>query len=126
MEEKKYKLKIDFITPTKTIRAGVVKSVSKWKNIFTDLSSYDFDIKTDWFECVNESENSINAEELLRYLKKCVEDLNLNGEAIITPTMYNPTELQYDVSFIIMEKVKGGTIPRFNINVKDLTKRNIN
>ena len=66
----------------------------------------------------------MNAEELLKYLKKCVEDLNLDYEPIITPTKYDPTKMQYDVSFIIMEKVEGGCIPRFNINVKDLTKRN--
>jgi len=62
----------------------------------------------------------MEAEELLKYLKKCVEDLNLDFEPIITPTMYDPTELQYDVSVIVMEKVEGGTIPRFSIRVKDL------
>jgi hypothetical protein len=61
-----------------------------------------------------------NAEELLIYLKNCVERLEDDAEAIITPTMYDPNQLQNDVTFIIMEKVKGGTIPRFKINVKDL------
>jgi len=41
--------------------------------------------------------------------------------------MYDPRDLQYDVSFIMMEKVKGGTIPRFHINIKDLKGiRNLN
>jgi len=62
----------------------------------------------------------MEAEELLKYLKKCVEDLDLDFEPIITPTMYDPTELQYDVSIIVMEKVEGGAIPRFSIRVKDL------
>lgn len=62
----------------------------------------------------------MEAEELIKYLKKCCEELDGDYEPIITPTLYNPNDLQYDVSFIIMENVKGGTIPRFNINVKDL------
>jgi len=39
--------------------------------------------------------------------------------------MYDPTQMQYDVSFIIMEKVEGGCMPRFTVNVKDRLKRNI-
>jgi hypothetical protein len=67
----------------------------------------------------------MEAEELLKYLKKCVEEkLGADFEPIITPTMYDPTKMQYDVSFIIMEKLIGGTIPRFTVNVKDNTKRN--
>lgn len=62
----------------------------------------------------------MNAEELLKYIEKCIENLDNIGEPIITPTMYDPTELQNDVTIIIMEKVEGGTIPRFKINVKDL------
>jgi len=71
----------------------------------------------------------MEAEELLRHFKKCAEDLlGDNADVHITPTMYNPTKMQYDVSFIIMEKVEGGTIPRFTVNVKDNTKnkRNFN
>jgi len=63
----------------------------------------------------------MNAEELIKYLKKCIDDLDIQDfEAIITPTKYDPTQLQNDVSFIIMENVKEGSIPRFHINVKDL------
>ena len=69
----------------------------------------------------------MEAEELLKYLKKCVEEkMGDDVKALITPTMYDPTKMQYDVSFIIMEKVEGGTIPRFVVNVKDNTKRNFN
>jgi xylose isomerase len=69
----------------------------------------------------------MEAEELLKYLKKCVEEkMGDDVKALITPTMYDPTKMQYDVSFIIMEKVEGGTIPRFTVNVKDNTKRNFN
>jgi len=63
----------------------------------------------------------MDAEKLLKYLKKCVEDLNIKEYNVLTsPTMYDPTELQNDVSFFVMEKVKGGSIPRFRIDVKDL------
>jgi hypothetical protein len=68
----------------------------------------------------------MEAEELLKYFKKCVEDLDCGFKPIITPTMYDPTKMQYDVSFIIMEKVEGGCIPRFTVNVKDRLKRNFN
>ena len=69
----------------------------------------------------------MEAEELLKYLKKCTEELlGDNVEVLISPTMYDPTKMQYDVSFIIMERVEGGTIPRFTVNVKDNTKRNFN
>ena len=62
----------------------------------------------------------MEAEDLLKYLKECVEKLDSDYEPIITPTMYDPKDIQYDVTFIMMEKVEGGTIPRFRINVKDL------
>lgn len=63
----------------------------------------------------------MNAEELLKYLKDCVEILEIKEfEPIITPTMYDPEQLQNDVTFVIMEKVEGGTIPRFRVDVKDL------
>lgn len=63
----------------------------------------------------------MNAEELLKYLRKCVEDLNIKEfKVLITPTMYDPNELQNDVSIGILEEVKGGYIPRFTINVKDV------
>jgi len=63
----------------------------------------------------------MNAEELLKYFKECIEKLDIQEfEPIITPTMYDPRELQHDVSIIVMEKVEGGAIPRFSINVKDL------
>ena len=48
----------------------------------------------------------MEAEELLRYLKKCTQEwVGDNAEVLITPTMYDPTKMQYDVSFIIMERV---------------------
>ena len=63
----------------------------------------------------------MNAEELLKYFKDCINNLGIREfEPIITPTMYDPDQLQNDVTIIIMEKVEGGTIPRFKINVKDL------
>jgi hypothetical protein len=65
--------------------------------------------------------SQINAEELLKYFKLCIEDLQLDGfEPIITPTMYDPDQLQNDVTIIVMQKVEDGSIPRFKINVKDL------
>jgi len=68
----------------------------------------------------------MEAEELLIYLKKCVEEkLDDDSDVFITPIMYDPTQMQYDVSFIIMEKVEGGCMPRFTVNVKDRLKRNI-
>lgn len=64
----------------------------------------------------------MEAEELLIQIKKFVESLDdiSDMEAIIIPTMYDPKEIQNDVTIIIMEKVEGGTIPRFKINVQDL------
>ena len=65
--------------------------------------------------------SQVNAEELLKYIKICIEDLDIERfESLITPTMYDPDQLQNDVTIMIMEKVEGGTIPRFKINVKDL------
>lgn len=61
----------------------------------------------------------MEAEELIKYFKKCVEQLNDDFEPIITPTKGNPIEKQTDVSFVIMENVKEGRIPRFTVNVKD-------
>ena len=69
----------------------------------------------------------MNAEELLKHIKGFVEGLEdlSDMEAIITPTMYDPRDLQHDVSVVIMEKVKVngktlGTLPRYRIDVKDL------
>lgn len=64
----------------------------------------------------------MSAQELLTHIKEFVEGLEdiSDMEPIITPTMYDPKDIQHDVSIIIMEKVKGGTIPRYKINVKDL------
>ena len=64
----------------------------------------------------------MDAEELLKYLKKCVEDLNLGYEPIITPTKSDPRKYQTDVSIIVMEKALVGNRPIFKINVKDLIK----
>jgi hypothetical protein len=49
---KQYRILKKFETPSFTINEGVIKSVDAWKDIFRDLSSDDFDIKTDWFEPV--------------------------------------------------------------------------
>lgn len=63
----------------------------------------------------------MEAEELLKKFKKYVEqELGSEYESIITPTMYDPHDLQYNVSFIVMQKIKNGMIPKFHINVKDL------
>ena len=63
----------------------------------------------------------MNAEELIIYLKDCVKMLeDSNIEPIILPTKGDPTLPQHEVSFIIMEKVEGGQIPRFHVDVKDL------
>lgn len=62
----------------------------------------------------------MEAEELVQYLKKCCEVFGDEFEPIIIPTKGDPTQPQYDVSLIIMEKVKDGQMPRFKINVKDL------
>ena len=66
----------------------------------------------------------METEDLLKHIKKYVDDLELDFEPIITPIMYNPLKLQFDVSFIIMKKVKGGVIPKFKIIVKDLEEMN--
>lgn len=71
----------------------------------------------------------MEAEELIKYLKKCCESEIIGDkfEPIIIPTKGDPTKQQYDVSIIIMEKVKEGRIPRFRIDVKDLEGiRNLN
>ena len=62
----------------------------------------------------------MNAEELLLNLKQYIETLDIDGEVIITPTIGDPTELQNDVTLLILENVEEGRIPRFSINVKDL------
>ena len=67
----------------------------------------------------------MNAEELIIYLKECIKELDessddLQFEPIITPTMYDPRELQNDVSMIIMEQVGDDTTPKFRVDVKDL------
>lgn len=49
----------------------------------------------------------MNAEELIIYLRDCIEKLNiLEFEPIITPTMYDPTEMQNDVTIVVMEDYK--------------------
>ena len=68
----------------------------------------------------------MNSEEILKQIKWFLESEPefSESELIITPTMYDPTKLQYKVSFIVMEKVEGGRIPRFEITVNDLLNRN--
>ena len=63
----------------------------------------------------------MNAEELIIGIKDYIKSLEIDElEPLITPTMYDPDQLQNDVTIMIMEKVEGGVIPRFKINVKDL------
>ena len=61
----------------------------------------------------------MEAEDLLKFFKVCIEKYSDNLEPIITPTKGDPTEKQTDVSFIIMEKVNEGQIPRFTVNIKE-------
>lgn len=67
----------------------------------------------------------MNAEELLIYIKDCIKKLDessdeLQFEPIITPTIYDPKELQNEVTIIVMEQVGDDTKPKFRIDVKDL------
>jgi len=67
----------------------------------------------------------MNAEELIIYIRDCIKKLDestddLQFEPIITPTMYDPKEIQNDVTIIVMEQVGDDTIPKFRIDVKDL------
>lgn len=63
----------------------------------------------------------MNAEELIIYINDCIVALQIKGyEPIITATTGDPTELQNDVSLIIMEQIGNDTIPKFRIDVKDL------
>jgi len=64
----------------------------------------------------------MEAEDLIKYLKKCVDELDLGYEVIITPSKTDPRKQQYDVSFMVMEKAMVGRRPRFMVNVKDLIK----
>ena len=69
----------------------------------------------------------MEAEEILKSIKEHIErELSEDYKCITSPTMYDPNEMQYDVSFFILEKVKDSYIPKFTINVKDNTKRNFN
>lgn len=59
-----------------------------------------------------------NAEELIKYLKDCVDKLEDNSiETHMLPTKGDPTELQHNVSFIVMERSEEGQIPQFTVNV---------
>lgn len=67
----------------------------------------------------------MEAEELIKKIKKFIEEeLGSYYEPIITPTKHNPKDLQFDVSIIVMKRVKDGSIPKFHINVKDLVRIN--
>lgn len=60
----------------------------------------------------------MEAEELLKYLKDCVDILEDDSiETHILPTKGDPTEIQNNVSFIVLEKVDGGMIPKLMVNV---------
>lgn len=68
----------------------------------------------------------MNSEEILKTIKWYLEsepEFSQN-EIIITPTKFDPTKPQHKVSFIVMERVSGGSIPRFEITVNDLQNRN--
>ena len=68
----------------------------------------------------------MNAQELLIKIRDFIKDSHIvDGEILVTPTMYDPDQLQNDVTFIIFEDVEEngevvGKIPRYKINVKDL------
>lgn len=68
----------------------------------------------------------MNAEILIKKIKGYLESEPefAEKELIITPTKYDPTKLQKEVSFIILEKVVDGSIPIFEITVEDLQKYN--
>lgn len=55
----------------------------------------------------------MEAEELLNYLKECLEEFEL------TPTMYDRDKMQYKVTVGILEPHKDGVIRRFTIMVDD-------
>ena len=55
----------------------------------------------------------MEAEELLEYLKDCMEEFEL------TPTMYDRDKMQYKVTVGILEPYKDGVIKRFTITVDD-------
>jgi len=62
-----------------------------------------------------------NAEELIKGIRGYIESLEIDDlEPVITPTMYDPEQLQNDVTILVLQKVEGGSIPKFKINVKDL------
>ena len=62
-----------------------------------------------------------NAEELIKGIRGYIKSLEIDDlEPVITPTMYDPEQLQNDVTILVLQKVEGGSIPRFKINVKDL------
>jgi hypothetical protein len=65
----------------------------------------------------------MNAEELLIFLKDCLESADdEKNEFHILPTTGDPTKPQPKVSFIVMKKVRGGRIPKFIVHVEDLEK----
>ena len=43
-------------------------------------------------------------------------------ETIMLPTKGDPTKPQYNVSFVVMEKIEAGQLPRFTVHVKDRLK----
>ena len=63
----------------------------------------------------------MNAEELLIFLKDCLEMADDdNNEFHVLPTTGDPTKPQNKVSFIVMKNVKKGRIPKFIVHVEDL------
>jgi hypothetical protein len=64
----------------------------------------------------------MNAEELLIHIKEFVEGLEEfeDSKIMVVPTKYDPTKLQDDVTFFVMNKTGEGLFPKFAINVKDI------
>jgi hypothetical protein len=62
----------------------------------------------------------MNAEELLIHIKEFVEGLDDIDDIHIIPSKGDPTKQQDRVSFIVMNKMKNGIIPKFMIHVEDL------
>ena len=59
-----------------------------------------------------------NAEDMLEYLKECIENIEENPEVIVIPTTGDPTLEQHVVSFMVFEKQKDSRIPVFKVTVE--------
>ena len=59
-----------------------------------------------------------NAEDLLLYLKECVENIEEDPEVVVLPTTGDPTVEQHVVSFMVFEKQKDSRVPVFKVTVE--------